>query len=322
MLLFSDGRLGASVSLEPRLAAQLAARLSEAVEAHEHQHGALWSEDHVLNGQTTDSRLRWAGNPTPNAAGDALYRLVKNLPLQGFERSFKLQTGQLLDNRFLAGIPTGAIACADVDFIARQMNAPDAFRQSVLGRLGESTYLHFGFEGSAAHDTLKLYLEFPRTPAGPAQDGVAGPLYLGFKWDASDNRRQAVSTYSQPQPAFLHTPARIAAVFGEDHRLASEVAMRIVGLAQTRADASTLALIDVTEDSSPRVSFDINLYAAGLSVGQLLPLVQPLTEHFGIDPGKMTALAARFSVDRAGHLSGGLDRHGQPFLTIYHALAA
>ncbi|RYX90329.1 MAG: hypothetical protein EOO28_29820 [Comamonadaceae bacterium] len=317
-LVFSDGGKAASIALEPDVMARVAAQLAAAVAVHEEEHGTLWSEHSVPAGAACDARIRWRENTTHSPWGDRLYGLLKNLPLNGYERSFKLQPGHLLSDRFLLGLRTAALAVEDIDAIARAMNAPDGFRLRMLELLAESTFLHFGYEASPSQETLKIYLEFPLMQEGAPKSGQ--PLYLGFKWAAQDPRQQAVSTYSQPITWSADTLEKeIASACGDGHPLACDAVAQIVRLALKRAAAGALPLVQVADNETPRQSFDINLYAASLDLAEVRPLLQALHRHFSIGDTDMEALAQRFDSDLVGHLSCGTDRHGQPFVTVYHA---
>jgi hypothetical protein len=122
---------------------------------------------------------------------DLLFQIVKGLNVEaGFERSFKIANGALLNNRFLLGIKKEAIGqMADDRFIEAcgLMGMPENFLDTFKHYLPHGNYVHFGFEQNEQTTVYKVYLEFfdaikkdiKKSPEHPAP----ALLHLGLKWD-------------------------------------------------------------------------------------------------------------------------------------------
>ncbi len=328
MLHFGDGVLGTSIALDPPTLLGTARQLADIVAAHEARFGTLWSEGGERLGAMTDARLQWHERPFASPLAHRLYGLVRNLPLNGVERSFKLMAGELRQDRFLVGLSTSGLAAEDVDYLASRLDAPEAFRAAVRGQLtpqdraSHASFIHLGFEEAAdrSQSIYKLYLEFPTPSHDPSRPAM--PLYLGYKWNPQDNRQRAVSTYRQPSSLSLaEVHERMAVAYGDARSELFLVAKALVAEAARRTSAAALTFVDVTDDDAQRLSFDVNLYESGLTLHGVEQMLRSLAVRLGIPTGDVSALLDKAGDDLAGHVSGGTDRHGRAFLTLYHACA-
>ncbi len=262
--------------------------------------------------------------------GERLYQLTKNLPLKGFERSFKMLQGELYRDRFLWGLPAEKLNAADLDFIARELGAPPPFRQALQDHFPEATFVHLGFE-HGLRSTYKIYLEFstavasgsvtsPKAIAKTGSKPKEHPHYLGYKWNPVANTQRSVSTYDHlPGLSLEALVAAIGVLYGNTQAPEHQTALEIVRLAAGRGSPDAWMFLRVTEDNSSRRSFDLNFYQSALTVKDLSGALKPLIKHLEIDDEVYSALMAEAANDMAGHVSGGLDREGRPFLTLYHA---
>jgi hypothetical protein len=78
--------------------------------------------------------------------------------------------------------------------------------------------------------------------------------------------------------------------------------------------------VEVEEEGNPRVSFDLNLYWANLLLGELYPYLLMMCRHFGIPEEDFHRHYEPVKTQIFGHLSGGTDRHGRDFLTVYYGV--
>ena len=76
----------------------------------------------------------------------------------------------------------------------------------------------------------------------------------------------------------------------------------------------------MTEENTPRRSFDINVYNAKLQLKEVYPLLQKIYQHYSIPARDFHALYNQFRTKIIGHLSGGIGRDGKDFLTVYYGL--
>lgn len=339
-LQFGNGALTTSIRLGPQALMALTTQLGGVIDRFEDAAGLIWCEDPAAHGACTEARLQWhewpVADPAAARLAERLFRSIKNLPLTGFERSFKLLAGQLWRDRFLVGLRTAALPAPDLERLAESLGMPAALRAALGARQPEASFVHIGFEHGAGHSTYKLYLEFPRTVAlAAACTQVPAPLYLGFKWNPQDSARCTVSSYAQPQSLALADAAqRIAVAYGDSgnsgnaskagdaghaNGFVSQLAVDIVTQAARASASATVQFVEVTEDNSARLSFDVNLYDSALTVCDLRAPLQALATNFGVPTADFSALMAQTADHLAGHVSGGTDRAGRPFLTLYHA---
>jgi hypothetical protein len=78
--------------------------------------------------------------------------------------------------------------------------------------------------------------------------------------------------------------------------------------------------LEVTEEGSPRTSFDINVYKAGHRVQEMHALLLKAMQHYAVPPAHFDSLYERIKTERFGHLAGGVDRHGREFMTVYYGV--
>jgi hypothetical protein len=303
---------GRDFALPAASAAGLLRQLNEAVHAAEAQHGVLWSEASLRFGEESDRRTGLgSGGDMLGPEGAQMYGLLKNLPLNGYERSFKMQPGRLLPERFLLGIRRDALLPEQFAEIVDRLCIPAPFRAALAAAMPRTSFLHFGHEAGDGGSVRKVYQEF--IPGGVEPD----LLYLGYKWDPADPTRRMVSRYR-----LLHglgrdgMRARIGAVHGAcaEDMLATTA---IVDLALARSSEDALLYVEVSEEGNPRLSYDINLYAAGLRIADVATIIGAKAARLGILPGAWEAQLGRMRGARIGHVSGGTGRDGQSFLTVY-----
>jgi hypothetical protein len=78
--------------------------------------------------------------------------------------------------------------------------------------------------------------------------------------------------------------------------------------------------VEAAEQGNPRRSFDLNFYKVGLRVGELRAPLSRLCKSYSIPSAKLEALLAQSAARPFGHLSGGLGRKGEDFLTVYYEI--
>lgn len=256
-----------------------------------------------------------------------LYKGVNSLNVQvGFERSFKILEKTLLTDRFLMGFKKRSIKQKPLDSIVnicRQIDMPENFLDTFQEYLPESNIVLFGFEKNERTCVYKAYLEFGRRIEKSIKDNPNRPepvlIHLGFKWDTSDNSKRTMARYT----CFPSFPAenmleRLSNVFySHKHKNPFEIAEGILNLALSRADPDEFLYFEAQEENNPRRSFDINMYRANLRLTELYPLLLKMCRHYAISSEEFHSLYDPVKTQIFGHLSGGVDREGRDFLTVY-----
>lgn len=263
----------------------------------------------------------------PHAARE-LFELVQALNIGfGFERSFKLSERSLLADRLILGVRPQLTRRQSLLDICRGIGMPQSQLERFEAELPEANTVGFGFEGSERGGVFKVYLEFwerlrSRMRQGPRNTSPA-PLFLGFKWDAGDSAHAAVAHYTcHPLLSVKGIRRRLDALYAGREDSASLRATRaILALAAARIGAGdSFVYVEATEEGNPRASFDINLYKAGLRIGDLKPVLAPLSRTYSVLPEAFEPTVTDAAARPFGHLSGGLGRDGRDFLTVYYEL--
>jgi hypothetical protein len=253
-----------------------------------------------------------------------LIRLVEGLHAPyGLERSVKITPGVLADDRCLISVGRAALGAAPADRlidIGRTLRIPAAFADALPAALESADIVHFGFE-AADDEIYKIYLEYASQVREAMAAGTRTPVlvHLAYKWAAGRADSHNVTRYTwlpcrnraeiEAQLQDL-VPANEAA---KARRCVSSLLSRIAGF----ADSGELLLMEVEEPGNPRRSCDLNVYDAGLRMGEIADLVQTTLQDFAVPQARAQAVFGR-AADRAlGHISAGLGRDGREFVTFY-----
>ncbi|MEQ9407113.1 MAG: hypothetical protein RIK87_05280 [Fuerstiella sp.] len=255
---------------------------------------------------------------------NALRKMVtrSHLPLM-FERSLRLQPGTVEDRRALFSLPVAALGSDglyEVLQICRVMSSPESHQNAIQRFFHRAEFVHFGFECSGRALIGKCYLELAE-PTSLDDQPTRQLIFLGFKWSATDDSVAVVSRYrslpctgwQQIREAMLcHLPADLRpSVADLLHCLASPADGR-------NSSTSELRLLAVTDEGSDRVSHDLNVYSLNCPAAGVADCLQAIGRQLHVDTTALDAWNCRYATATIGHLSTGLNRREQPFLTLYH----
>ena len=262
---------------------------------------------------------------TDDKAGH-FFHLVEDLGLRGgLEHSFKFLHRILLADRFLFGVkrPKGSVGQDDAILdVCRHIDMPEDYREMFRTELQEANIVLFGFEKNEKNRVYKAYLEFSGRLAeavkqDPRPENVV--IYTGFKWDVADNSRKVVAKYTA-YPLFRaeDMARRVASSFyGGSRNPPYPIVDDILDLAGSRTQPGELLYFEASEEGNLRKSFDINMYWANLQMAEIYPLLVNMARHYSIDLDQFEELYGAVKTQKFGHLSGGTDREGRDFLTVY-----
>jgi hypothetical protein len=313
-------RLERRIMLSPLLAKQLVAALKNVVRGFD---ARLGSENATPAGNV---RSAPSDADAPLAARPLLER-VRRLDVGfGFEKSVKLAAGSVLSDRMILGVRSKLADPQSLLRICREIGMPAAHLVTFEQLLPEANTVGFGYEGSAQGGLYKVYLEFwerfvqrMRSASGPVKPDL---LFLGFKWDVQDSTRSAIARYTcRPLISIPEILNRLDALYENRRDSPSFQATRdIIERASRKIGGDTFVYVEAAEEGNPRKSFDINFYKAGLRVSDLQLPLAALWRRYSIPGEPARAIDARAGACPFGHLSGGLGRDGQDFLTVYYEL--
>ncbi|MHA3772976.1 DUF3467 domain-containing protein [Verrucomicrobiota bacterium sgz303538] len=256
-----------------------------------------------------------------------LLALINALRVEyGYERSFKMLPGTLLANRSLLGINRALLTPELVErvvTISERLDMPKAFREQFRQGIDGASFVHFGYEENEQSETFKVYLESGEQLTESLEQEIVPPegvpLHVGFKWDAADNSKAALARYvCFPGITAEAMTERMAAILpGPEHAATLEKASTVLRLVTNRVPHGKLLYLEVAEEGNPRLSFDVNLYAAQLRIADLEPLLVEICQGYGIPLEQFAPVFAEAKDKVFGHISGGIDRMGRDFLTFY-----
>lgn len=226
----------------------------------------------------------------------------------------------MLTDRFLVAVPVSGVAPQTFAGIAAGIGIPDKLKALFLEHLPDADVVGYGSEDGEGGVIYKAYLEFWQKVRGQVLAGSREPalMYLGFKWYASDSSRNLVARYTcYPMLDLAGLLRRIRAIYGgELDRPSCGAALHLAEFA-ARRNAAPIYL-EVSEDGTARRSYDINLYKANLTLGELEPVLHEAAGRYAVPTAPFSAFYARLRNGVFGHLSGGFGRDGSDFLTVYY----
>jgi hypothetical protein len=312
--------MGRCIVLSPAMAKQLATALNRAAREYEARPGSV---DAMPAGRFQTA----PGDVDVPLEAKPMFERVRGLNVGfGFEKSFKMSQGSLLGDRLILGVRSELADPRSLVEVCRHIGMPAAYLTLFEESLPGANTIGFGYEGSERGGVYKVYLEFwerlrQHLQSAPT-DVSPAPLFLGFKWDLRDNTKSAVARYTcYPLLSVQGILRRLSALYrGHDDSLSLQAAREIVGLAARKVGNDSFVYVEAAEEGNPRKSFDLNLYKAGLRVGELQPVLSALSRRYSIAAGQFEHLDAEAGMRPFGHLSGGLGRDGRDFLTVYYEI--
>ena len=253
----------------------------------------------------------------PLDKGAALLTLLRGLKLEGVEKSFKMAERSLLADRYLVGIHKADISPAALFALCEKMGMPERYRPAFSAHAEQANAIHFGYEGHDGSSIYKVYLEFAARLAASPSPAIL--LHVAYKWNARNPGESTVARYEchpgLPTAAILDRLGNLYS--GRPDRVALDAVREIIALAAGRMTEPPMYL-EVREENNPRASFDVNLHEAGVRVQEIAPQLARLREHYSIPAGRYDPLYNAIKGAVLGHLSGGINRQGKDFITVYY----
>jgi hypothetical protein len=257
-----------------------------------------------------------------------LLELIDGLGVDyGREDSFKLVPGQVLADRVLIGVNRATIQPNEFFRIALELGMPPDCEPLLAARMPQANTVFFGVEDRDGGSVRKVYLEFwNEVRAEVRRTGSLAPqlIHLGVKWDTARPGHHELARYMcHPMLSVRDVLRRMSAVYeGHPAPTTREEALSIVRQGIKQNPDSSILYIEVSEQGNPRRSFDVNLYKTGMSVADAAPQLYAIAEQLGIGRDALGVQMARLGGLPLGHLSGGVDRQGREFLSVYAEVRA
>ncbi len=240
-----------------------------------------------------------------------------------YERSFKLEGGVLLAQRYMLAVEIDSIGPQRLLAVCRGLAMPESLFEQFQRAIATADLALFGFEGSGQGAIFKAYLEYRlamHQSLGQTPDPEASyRLHMGFKWRA-DSPDEGLTTVYQCWPGLAADTLRerVDRVYRSMPSPVGRDAMRtMIDRGLSRMSAADMLFLDVGEAGQPGRGFDLNFYASGLRVADLCEPIRDAARALGVDVSGFDRLMHIAGPKRLGHLSAGLSRGGSEYLTVY-----
>jgi hypothetical protein len=247
----------------------------------------------------------------------------------GLERSIKIKPGRLDRERYLLSVGRSAFGeppQRKLLKVARALRLPEFFVDELTTSVDEADVIHFGYEADGGRDIYKIYCEYASDVRRAMADGQGIPtlVHLALKWSADNPESRAVTRYSWiPCKTANDLESRLRLLVPLDrapsaHRCVFELLSR----ASAVADPKEFLLMEVEEAGNPRRSCDLNVYDAEMHVGQVIDLVEAAAAGLAVPKSEVRSAFEPVSDKMLGHLSAGVGRNGEEFVTVYFGVEA
>lgn len=243
----------------------------------------------------------------------------------GYEHSAKFSAGGINRDRWVVSLHR-----SDLDAVAGPKGTKALLRDlclslgaaagpldALLSRLGRAGILHFGHEGG--RDPIrKLYLEYADEVEAARVRRSETPVLVfeSLKWRMSDPTAARLNHYRWC-PAEADPLAQLSRW---DRDGQTHPAARFGRAVAGHVPAHRLTRMDVTEEGSARLSFDLNLYRLARDLGQAAGAMADLAAGFGLDPATVGPILRDYGASRLGHIAGGWGGDGRAFATVYYGI--
>jgi hypothetical protein len=263
----------------------------------------------------------------PSPRSELLFRSVTSRGLRvGREDSFKLYRRGMIEDRVLLGTPARDLSAGALLEIGAELGMPECYRPLLLEHFARANMVLLGLEDREDGGLFKLYLEFwdeIRARVLATRSAEPGLLNLGVKWDTRSGSHCRADYVCFPLLSVGGIVGRVGRLYDGSSGPSREFSVGLIRQAAARGGpGAAFVYLEVGEAGSPRKSFDVNLYKAEMTVADARPLLEQLVRRYGIGAADAGRLLGRVGGRVLGHLSGGVDRHGRDYVTIYYEIAA
>lgn len=218
------------------------------------------------------------------------------------EPSLKVSLAGMSSNRGLISMPIGVLGPDRAALLTQLCQLFGATNIApLLPHLSAACAFHLGVDDGIG----KCYLEFL-----PDQTPEPDLVFLALKWQdghGATNRYHSMS-------ALPHAAKHQAVAQHLDDPVMARVAAAMLDLARVGDPDDQAMVLRVSEDQSPRLSYDISVADAGQSLAMQRANLEPLLQAFGC---AWSELPEGADATLLGHVAFGQARDGASFVTFY-----
>ena len=245
----------------------------------------------------------------------------------GLERSVKISSGQLLDDRCLLSVHRSALGDAPAARLAelgRNLSVPADVADRLPASLDEADIVHFGHEGGPGYTIRKIYFEYAARARRAMEVGEPALVHLAYKWVLGSAGAASVTRYTWlPLAPRRDLEAKVRTMLPANAAPRGLCcALNVIARAADRTDPGELMMMEVEEPGNPRRSCDLNLYDARLRVGQISDVIAATARDFAVPQSRVEAVFGGAEDLALGHVSAGIGKDGEEFVTIYYGVEA
>ncbi len=188
--------------------------------------------------------------------------------------------------------------------------------------LPDLSFIHFGYEERENTCSYKIYGEYGSNRKAIPLMKAPFLIGLGFKWDVFQPERQVTTKYlCVPGLTQASMQARMEDIFKTQvNVMLMEACSDILRQSLEKITMNDVIYLEVSDGDGPRRSFDINVYDAGIRMKHIGKPVRMIFQHFSIPESVYDNIYNPRNEYLLGHISGGVDRDGKAFITIYGGL--
>lgn len=233
-----------------------------------------------------------------------------------YERSIKLARGKLIANRYMIAFEAGLLTRDHIADAFRKLRIDGRAKAEIESNLAHTNLMLLGFEEEARTASYKVYLELKTDRCGVKDHPQL--KHLGYKWqigrEADFRRAKYLWFPNLCWPTQIDRP--IAEILNDRSTPAAIFVNQV--LVDIRDTKRMIAYIESSEEGSPRRAFDLNLYELELSIDRFAQSIQQMCESYSLNRVELQRWIEIVRGKKLGHVSAGIDRFGQDFVTLYY----
>ncbi len=260
-----------------------------------------------LPSQTLEQRARLSTRPFAIAE-------LWNKPCV-YERSVKFLPGRILANRYMIAFACNQLSEVEIADACWQLSANRSVCESIVTQSSSAHLLLLGFEDDGQLGHFKIYLELMGCPISTDAVEHAQLKHVGYKWCADSPEIARLAKYYW-YPEIVTSRQITERIAGKwPAMLDSCILSTILELNPAQGNVD---YIESEEPPSARDAFDLNVYRLSLQISSLREACAQCANRLSIDSTTFDAWYALAHDKQLGHLSAGIDRRGEPFVTLYY----
>jgi hypothetical protein len=246
----------------------------------------------------------------PDGYSERLTAFVRGVAnTAGIEKSVKASAGGVDSDRLLLSWASDGSENDNLLNLFDELALPCEAQDEIVAEIPDGAFFHLGYEGAAA-PRVKFYCEYKSAVAASRTT-----LYTAWKWHPKVPGVVSVDEYREHRVESQQAAEDIILLtFGGKAGRIEQGLLTV--FKQCVAGGEIPLLLDVRRRGGGRNSLDLRCYGSQLRVHNISALIT--SADLELDCKGQLAQALGYHADaELGHIAGGIDDYGAPFLTIY-----